>query len=206
MNIKFTKLIVPNRFNNSFENWNVNNEIEFSDCGFTDIYAPNGVGKSSLAKALKNEIKSEYTYEYNGIIYTEKSKDNPIAIIDDFFFRNIASREKEKISDYILGSQINKELELREKIENAVTNIKGKIITYLKDEYGIKTKNNNLCNFIDNDNFKNFISALANNRDKGKEYDAEKILKLVNEIDLNIESVSKDEKFNYIKINFKSFR
>jgi len=204
MNIKFTKLIVPNRFNNSFENWNVNNEIEFSDCGFTDIYAPNGVGKSSLAKALKNEIKSEYTYEYNGIIYTEKSKDNPIAIIDDFFFRNIASREKEKISDYILGSQINKELELREKIENAVTNIKGKIITYLKDEYGIKTKNNNLCNFIDNDNFKNFISALANNRDKGKEYDAEKILKLVNEIDLNIESVSKDEKFNYIKNNLEN--
>lgn len=204
MNIKFTKLIVPNRFNNSFENWNVNNEIEFSDCGFTDIYAPNGVGKSSLAKALKNEIKSEYTYEYNGIIYTEKSKDNPIAIIDDFFFRNIASREKEKISDYILGSQINKELELREKIENAVTNIKGKMITYLKDEYGIKTKNNNLCNFIDNDNFKNFISALANNRDKGKEYNAEKILKLVNEIDSNIESVSKDEKFNYIKNNLEN--
>lgn len=203
MNIKFTKLILKNIFNSSFQNWKVNNEIEFSSCGFVDIYAPNGVGKSSFAKALKNEIKAEYIYEYNNNIYTEKSKESPIIVIDDFFFRNIASREKEKISDYILGSQINKELELREKIENIVANIKGQMSTYLKDEYSIKTKNNNFNDFVNNDNLKEFISALANNRDKGKDYDAEKILRLLTELKLDSTVVINDEKFNYIKENLE---
>lgn len=203
MNIKFNKLIIPNRFNSSFENWRINNEIEFPTAGFVNIYAPNGVGKSSLAKAFKNGIKAEYTYEYNGNIYTERSNDTPIIVIDDFFFRNIASREKEKISDYILGSQINKELELREKIENIVANIKGQIITYLKDEYGIKTKNNNLCEFVNNNELKGFISALANTRDKGKDYDAKEILRLIENLDLDSESILNDEKFNYIKNNLE---
>lgn len=204
MSIKFKKLIIPNRFCSSFDNWNINNEIEFSTCGFANVYAPNGVGKSSFAKALKNEIKSEYTYEYNETIYTEKSKDNPITIIDDFFFRNIVSRENEKISDYILGSQIKKELELQEQIENIVTNVKTKIITYLKDEYGVKTKNSNLSNFIENSNLKKFVSDLANNRDKGKDYDAQKILNLVSELEMDdIEEIEKD-KVSYIKNNLEN--
>ena len=203
MNIKFNKLIIPNRFNSSFKNWKLNNEIEFPTAGFVNIYAPNGVGKSSLAKALKSDIKAEYTYEYNGNIYTERSNNSPIIVIDDFFFRNIASREKEKISDYILGYQINKELELKEKIENIVANIKGQIITYLKNEYGIKTKNNNLCEFINNNELKRFISALANTRDKGKGYDAKEILGLIENLDLDSESILNDEKFNYIKNNLE---
>ncbi len=204
MKIEFKKLIVPNRFNSSFDNWSNNNEIEFSECGFTDVYAPNGVGKSSLAKALKNDIKSEYIYEYNGNTYTEKSKKNPIMVIDDFFFRNIASRENEKISDYMLGSQINKEIELREKIENIVTNIKGKLISYIKDEYGIKTKTNNLCNFINDDVLKTFVKAIANNRDKGKDYDAKKILKLVNDLKTEDKGEVINEKYNYIKANLEN--
>lgn len=204
MEIKFRKLIVPNRFNDSFISWNTNNKIEFSECGFANIYAPNGVGKSSLAKALKNDTKSRYTYEYNGNTYTEKSKDSPIIVIDDFFFRNIASRENEKISDYVLGSQINKEIELREKIENIVANIKGQLISYIKDEYGIKTKTNNLCNFVEDDNFKKFINSIANNRDKGKDYDAEKILKLVNDLKIEDKIEQFNEKFNYIKSNLEN--
>ena len=91
MSLKFRKLVVGNRFSNTFENWIEDNEIVFSNKGFIDIYAPNGVGKSSFAKALKKEIISEYEYEYNGVIYTEKSKETPVMIIDDFFFRNIVS-------------------------------------------------------------------------------------------------------------------
>ncbi len=204
MNIKFRKLVVSNRFHTSFEEWNTNNEIEFSNSGFADIYAPNGVGKSSLAKALKNEIKSEYEYEYNGNIYTEKSNDNPIIVIDDFFFRNIASRENEKISDYILGSQINKELELKEKIDNIIEGVKGSVIAYLKDVYGIKSKNSNLCNLVDDENFKKFISALANNRDKGKDYDAEKILKAVNGFNVNDNMTLEEDKFYYVKTNLEA--
>lgn len=203
MNIKFTKLVVQNRFDISFENWNVNNSIEFSNCGFVNIYAPNGVGKSSFSKALKNEINSEYMYEYKNNIYTEKSESTPVIVIDDFFFRNIASREDEKISDYILGFQINKELELRKKIDDVVSNIKEEIITNLKDEYGIKSKKNNLCDYIKNKNLKEFISALANNKDKGKNYNAENILKLVKELEVDKKEVSKDEKFYYIKNNLE---
>lgn len=84
MDIVFKKLKVDNRFANSFGNWTENNVISFSNEGFIDIYAPNGVGKSSLARALNNENKSEYEYEYNGKKYNEKSKESPILVIDDF--------------------------------------------------------------------------------------------------------------------------
>ena len=53
MKITFKKLIVENRFNESFKDWNTNNELEFTEKGFINVYAPNGVGKSSIAKALK---------------------------------------------------------------------------------------------------------------------------------------------------------
>ena len=134
MDIVFKKLKVDNRFANSFENWTKNNVISFSNDGFIDIYAPNGVGKSSLARALNNENKSEYEYEYeyNGKQYTEKSKESPVLVIDDFFFRNIATRDNEKLSDYILGSQIAKELKLKEKIETSTKKVKDDIISYLK--------------------------------------------------------------------------
>ena len=134
MDIVFKKLKVDNRFANSFENWKENNVISFSNEGFIDIYAPNGVGKSSLARALNNENKSEYEYEYNGKQYNEKSKESPILVIDDFFFRNIATRDSAKLSDYILGSQIAKELELKEKIETSTKKVKDDIISYLKKE------------------------------------------------------------------------
>ena len=89
MSIKFKRLKVGKRFSNTFESWTSNNELQFENKNFISIYAPNGVGKSSFAKALKNEIDSlyEYEYEYEGVAYTEKSKESPIMIIDDFFFR-----------------------------------------------------------------------------------------------------------------------
>lgn len=199
MSLKFNKLIVGNRFSNTFENWIKNNEIIFSNKGFIDIYAPNGVGKSSFAKALKKEIPSEYEYEYNGVIYTEKSKETPVIIIDDFFFRNIAIRDDEKLSDYILGSQIHKELELKDNINKAKENIKTKIISYLKDEYGIKTKNSNLCSLTNNVSFKNFVSAIANNRDKAKDYDEKKLLELVTKLKIDEEIKCDTNKYNYVK-------
>lgn len=199
MSLKFNKLIVGNRFSNTFENWIKNNEIIFSSKGFIDIYAPNGVGKSSFAKALKKEIPSEYEYEYNEVIYTEKSKETPVIIIDDFFFRNIAIRDDEKLSDYILGSQIHKELELKDNINKAKENIKTKIISYLKDEYGIKTKNSNLCSLANNDSFKNFVSAIANNRDKAKDYDGKKLLELVTKLKIDEEIKCDTNKYNYVK-------
>lgn len=199
MSLKFNKLIVDNRFSNTFEDWKINNEIVFSNKGFINIYAPNGVGKSSFAKALKKEISSKYEYEYNGAIYTEKSKETPVIIIDDFFFRNIAVRDDEKLSDYILGSQIHKELELKDNINKAKENIKIKIISYLKDEYGIKTKNNNLCSLSNNDSFKAFVSAIANNRDKAKDYDENKLLELVTKLKAGEEINCDSNKYNYVK-------
>ena len=59
MDIVFKKLKVDNRFANSFENWTKNNVISFSNEGFIDIYAPNGVGKSSLINALLKENITE---------------------------------------------------------------------------------------------------------------------------------------------------
>ena len=201
MDIVFKKLKVDNRFANSFENWTKNNVISFSNNGFIDIYAPNGVGKSSLARALNNENKSEYEYEYNGKQYTEKSKESPVLVIDDFFFRNIATRDNEKLSDYILGSQIAKELKLKEKIETSTKKVKDDIISYLKKEYNIKSKDSCLCGYIKNDSLKKFINALSNAQDKGKNYSADNLTKLTSEFVLNENKKIDSNKFNYIKDN-----
>lgn len=205
MDIVFKKLKVDNRFANSFENWTKNNVISFSNGGFIDIYAPNGVGKSSLARALNNENKSEYEYEYeyeyNGKQYTEKSKESPVLVIDDFFFRNIAIRDNEKLSDYILGSQIAKELELKEKIETSTKKVKDDIISYLKKEYNIKSKDSCLCGYIKNDSLKKFINSLSNAQDKGKNYSADNLTKLTSEFVLNENKKIDSNKFNYIKDN-----
>lgn len=201
MDIVFKKLKVDNRFANSFENWTKNNVISFSNDGFIDIYAPNGVGKSSLARALNNENKSEYEYEYDGKQYTEKSKESPVLVIDDFFFRNIATRDNEKLSDYILGSQIAKELKLKEKIETSTKKVKDDIISYLKKEYNIKSKDSCLCGYIKNDSLKKFINALSNAQDKGKNYSADNLTKLTSEFVLNENKKIDSNKFNYIKDN-----
>lgn len=201
MDIVFKKLKVDNRFDNSFENWTTNNVISFSNEGFIDIYAPNGVGKSSLARALNNESKSEYEYEYNGKQYTEKSKESPILVIDDFFFRNIATRDNEKLSDYILGSQIAKELELKEKIETSTKKVKDDIISYLKKEYNIKSKDSCLCGYIKNDSLKKFINSLSNAQDKGKNYSVDNLIKLTSEFVMNENKKIDSNKFNYIKDN-----
>lgn len=201
INVVFNKLKVENRFDSSFENWKENNVITFSEAGFIDIYAPNGVGKSSFARALNNEIESEYEYEYNKKRYDEKSKESPILVINDFFFRNIAIRENEKLSDYMLGAQISKELELKEKIEQKTKKIRDDMVTYLKTEYNIKTKDSCLCEFIRNDALKDFINSLSNSRDKGKMYSADKLIKLLSEVVMNEESKVDSDKLEYVKKN-----
>lgn len=198
-NVIFNKLKVENRFDSSFENWKKNNAIVFPKAGFIDIYAPNGVGKSSFARALNNEIESEY--EYNGKKYDEKSKESPILVINDFFFRNIAIRENEKLSDYMLGAQISKELELKEKIEQKTKKIRDDMIAYLKTEYNIKTKDSCLCEFIKNDALKDFINSLSNPRDKGKMYSADKLIKILSEVVMNEESKVDSDKLEYVKKN-----
>ena len=203
MKLCFKKLKLLGRFVPSFENWVSNNELEFSENGFINIYAPNGVGKSSLAKALKNDIVAEYEYDFNGKTYTEKSKDNPVMVIDDFFFRNIATRDNEKLSDYILGSQIAKELELKEKIESAKQNVKDSVIAYLKKEYVIKSKDSNFSTLCNNSNLAAFINAVANVRDKAKNYDEKKILELSAKFTLNDKIDYDTEKYKYIKENLE---
>lgn len=201
MDIIFDKLKVENRFDSSFEKWTKNNIISFPSAGFINIYAPNGIGKSSFARALSNENKSEYEYEYNGKKYTEKSKEVPVLVIDDFFFRNIAVRDNEKLSDYILGSKINKELELKEKIELNTKKIKDEYISFLKREYNIKSKDSCLCGYIKNEGLKKFINSISNVQDKGKNYLAEDLIKLNSKLVLNENKKIDNNKLNYIKEN-----
>lgn len=204
MSIEFKKLKVGKRFSNTFECWTTNNELKFENKNFISVYAPNGVGKSSLAKALKNEITSSYEYEYDGILYSEKSKETPFMIIDDFFFRNIAIRENEKLSDYILGTEIAKELELKEKIIKARENIRNNIIEYLKDVYGIKTKSSKLSEFSQDVNFKKFINAIANSRDKGKkDYNEKEFIELLSQFKIEKEIQSDISKYIYVRENLE---
>ncbi len=204
MNIEFKKLRFENRFDTSFENWDTNNVIEFPPQGFINIYGPNGVGKSSFAKTLKNSEKGEYEFIYNGQTYTEKNSDNKIMVIDDFFFRNIASRDKEKLSDYVLGTQIAKELEVKEKIEDSCSKVKSDIGGYLKEEYAVKTKDSCLSKIVKNNELKLFINALCNTSDRGKKYNVNELIELSNGLKLNEECDYNTAEYEFIKDNVGS--
>ena len=199
MDIVFKKLKVENRFASSFENWEKNNSIIFSKQGFIDIYAPNGVGKTSFARALNNQNSAEYKYIYNGHVYTEKSAQSPVLVIDDFFFRNIVARDNEKLSDYILGSQISEELKLKGEMDESVEKVKNIMKDYLKSEYNLKAMNSCLCTYISNNSLKEFINSIVNSRKKEDIYSAEKLIDLNSEFILNDERKISDDKLIYIK-------
>ena len=205
MKITFKKLIVENRFNESFKDWNTNNELEFTEKGFINVYAPNGVGKSSIAKALKGELNGncEFELEIDGQTYNESNRDIPILVIDDFFGRNIAKREDEQLSDYILGSQINREIELDNEIKEKIKSIGENLNGYLKNEFKISKKDSNTSKIIEIPKVKNYIKEVSNSRNKGKDYDIEKIIELLDLISLKEIEIEDSNKYTYVKNNIE---
>lgn len=142
-NIKFSKIKFGDRFNKSFKDFNSNNEIKFDINKVAIVYAPNGSGKSSLASVLNTSEKEdgvEYSVEIDGKTVTQDSTDidNPFFVISDSFLRNFKDRSGESTKDFVMGKNIEEELNLEEAIGEKVkevNDLKTKLLK--KDNFNI---------------------------------------------------------------------
>jgi ABC-type molybdate transport system ATPase subunit len=95
----FTKLQKEDIFCDDFNDFKVNNEIEFSAKGIAVLYAPNGTGKTSLVRVLANSDKCSFNVDYNGKVY-DTTNNNLFHIINDQNSRNIIAGSTQ---DFLLG-------------------------------------------------------------------------------------------------------
>ena len=100
MAIIFHRIIKDNIFPaESFNLFISDNAIEFSKDGIAVVYAPNGVGKTSLAKVLEEGAGKNLSFEYDG-----KADDpNTFYVIEDQNSRNII---KGDAGEFFVGAKI----------------------------------------------------------------------------------------------------
>ena len=207
--LAFRKLQKDNIFNQDFIDFKKNNEIEFKslhqNC-IAVLYAPNGTGKTSLAKVLQNGSISDaankegsFEVEFEGKTYTPDNN-SLFYVINDQISRNIIKGNEK---DYFLGANIQREILLRESIDNEKEKLFLGISGRLKKEFNIKKKGCRLIEQINEDKLKEYLMDFANSQSKGKGIDFEEFLtKLQN---LTFKKISLDDeqlkKYNYIKEN-----
>lgn len=143
--IEFSKIKFGSRFDASFEEFDKNNKINFNNKKVAIVYAPNGPGKSSLAKLLdplEKKENAEFSIKIGNKTITQDSQDNenPFYVISDFYARNIKDRSHESTQDFILGRDIKRELELEKIAEDKIKDINDKRTNIIKGEFNITAK------------------------------------------------------------------
>ena len=109
--ITFNKIKNGNIFSTDYENLERNNEISF-DKDIAVLYGPNGTGKTSLLKVLSGEDGTSLNFDYNEQEY--ENGQEVFMIIHDQNDRNIISGEAK---DFLLGDNIKREFELKDRIK-----------------------------------------------------------------------------------------
>lgn len=195
MNIlQFYRIKKEKIFSSDFESFTKNNKIEFSNDGISVIYAPNGVGKTTLSKILNCESGSSFEARFDTIVANEKQNEL-FHVISDQNSRHIIQGETE---EFLLGDDIRKEFELKKEIDNSIAEIfENKLSKILKDTFNISKTKSALLNLIEDVEINNYISDLANNKSKGKGINIEEFTQKVMKLKIcNIQEYS-EKKFNY---------
>ena len=120
MKIVYRSIKKDDIFESEYQNLTPDNgTVEFKHMnargGIAVIYAPNGTGKSSLAKVLEAESSSNtlnfVAIDDSGVTLTPESK--AFHVIPDQINRNVIPGKE---TDYLIGQQIRREYELRDRI------------------------------------------------------------------------------------------
>lgn len=117
-----------------------NGTIEFKRMqtagGIAVVYAPNGTGKTSFANLLSMEISQENCFfnatDEHGNVITPETKS--FHVIQDQINRNVIRGET---TDYLIGAQIRREYELRDKINSMFKTAYEKLSSKYKTEFKV---------------------------------------------------------------------
>lgn len=219
MKLEFFKLKKENIFCDDFSHLDSNNIIDFDESKINVLYAPNGVGKSTLCRVL--EGNGEFLLNYNENTY-DNTNCNIFHIINDQNSRNIIEGSAK---DFLLGDNVVKEFELKEWLDQSFLNFFNTLKSNYKDKLNIAkktdkkiewldknsidliqkiTKNGSKPSDIDLDNFLDYVINL--NQMEIGEYEEQKLeyikndsnIELINEL-LNIREITGNEKFSKIE-------
>lgn len=198
--LRFQKIKRSTVFCADFDNLTSNNIIDFENKNITVVYAPNGVGKTSLTKVFDNEQGSELEATYNertnlrgvtGIFHT----------INDQNGRNIIQGKTE---DFIMGDDIRHERELRKSIDEKFRGLKNRLIAELKNHpFGITKASSRLINRISDLQIQGYVRDLANSRSKGKSIKVDEFIEYVSGL-TNLTAEVNEDYFSFLIEDFNS--
>lgn len=141
MKIFFSSIINNGIFEDDFAHLSERNgTIEFKHMqesgGIATIYAPNGTGKTSITNLLSMETseenKSFIAADEHGNVITPESRS--FHVIQDQLNRNVI---RGKTTDYLIGAQIRREYELRDRINSLFQNAYDQLASKYKTEFKV---------------------------------------------------------------------
>ena len=191
MKLEFLKIQKENIFCEDFNSMTDNNVVNFDNTNINILYAPNGVGKSSLCKVLDD--KGEFILNYDDKEYSSNNC-NLFHVINDQNSRNII---KGKAKDFLLGDNIAKEYELKEWIDDKFGDVYKDIKLLYKNDLNLSKVTDNKLSWI-NAGLTNILKKIINTRAKSVDVDIDEFYNLIQNIKyINIEEYDK-RKFKYI--------
>ncbi|WHY65013.1 hypothetical protein [Neobacillus sp. SuZ13] len=194
--LKIKKLVKENIFCSDFKSLDKNNLIEFDrNHKIAVLYGPNGTGKTSLTKVFSRDDRTEYEVIYNGDKFTHENQ-NIFHIICDQNGRNIIQGNE---TDFLVGDNIKKEFELKEKLDNNFSDFFNDLNKILKNDYSLKKVTSNIFGYFEDEVLKSFLKDIVNQKSKGQNLKYEDILKYITENKTNGEKQEFDsEKMDFV--------
>jgi len=187
-------------FQDDFLDMKSNNIIDFSNNKIAIVYGPNGVGKTSLTSVLNKDPETEFDGEFDGSPALV-GKDGIFHIIADQNGRNIIEGKTE---DFLLGDNIRKEHELKDKIDKEFSDLCEKLNNTLKSDFNISKKTSNLAKKITDQVLHDFVTDLANSKSKGRGIDLNRFIEKISHLDKKEVPAYDSNKFAYLINDFEN--
>ena len=178
MKIIFSSIVNNGIFEDDFAHLSERNgTIEFKHMqgsgGIATIYAPNGTGKTSITNLLSMETSEDSksfiaTDEHKNVI-TPVSKS--FHVIQDQLNRNVI---RGKTTDYLIGAQIRREYELRDRINSLFQNAYNQLASKYKTEFKVSKVGDYLLSQMQSSESiiqqaASYIRSIVNVRQRGKD-------------------------------------